>query len=69
MSLPPLSLLLDPVQRAWDAAGYTDRTIFLHAFGIPCDLATLFWDELHYTVRIVLRAHIQRFLKRGQVAA
>lgn len=63
-----LSLLLDPVQRTWDAAGYRNRGTFLHAFGFSCELSTMFWDELHYTVQIVLRAHIRRFLKSGKVA-
>lgn len=69
VSLIPQSLLIDPVQRTWDAAGYTNRTIFLHALGIPCGLAANAWDELHYTVRIVLRAYFRRFLKSMQVRA
>lgn len=63
VSLAPQSLLIDPIQRAWDAARHTDRTIFLHAFNIPCELAVMAWDELHYTVQIVLRAYFRRFLK------
>ncbi|HEU0234310.1 MAG TPA: hypothetical protein VFQ94_04180 [Gallionella sp.] len=63
VSLTPPSSLLDPIQRTWDASGHTDRTIFLHAFGIPCGLAANAWDELHYTVQIVLRAYFRRFLK------
>lgn len=69
VSLPPQSLLIDPVQRTWDAAGYVNRTIFLHAFGFPCGLAVNAWDELHYTVRIVLRSYFQRLIKSGQVPA
>jgi len=67
VSLPHPSLLIDPIQRTWDAAGHTNRTIFLHAFGIPCGLASMVWDELHYTVQIVLRAYFRRFLKSMQV--
>ncbi len=69
VSLPPQSSLIDPIQRTWDAAGYANRTIFLHAFGFPCDLAVNAWDELHYTVRIVLRSYLRRFLKHMQVRA
>ena len=66
-SLAPPPSLIDPVQRTWDAAGHTNRTIFLHAFGIPCGLAVNTWGELHYTVQIVLRAYFRRFLKSVQV--
>lgn len=58
---------IDPVQRTWDAAGHTNRTILLHTFGIPCHLAANAWDELNYTVQIVIRSHFQRLIKRGQV--
>jgi hypothetical protein len=67
-SLPPQPPILDPVQRTWDASRPTDRAIYLHAFGISCSLAANIWDELHYTVQIVLRAHIRRFLKLGRIA-
>ena len=68
-SLSLQSSLIDPVQRTWDAAGYANRTIFLHAFGFPCGLAVNTWDELHYTVRIVLRSYFQRLIKCWQVPA
>lgn len=67
VSLTPLPLVLDPIQHTWDASGHTNRTIFLHTFGIPCSLAANAWDELHYTVQIVLRAYFRRFLKSVQV--
>lgn len=67
VSLTPQSSLIDPIQRTWDASGHTNRTIFLHAFGIPCGLAANAWDELHYTVQIVLRAYFRRFLKAMKV--
>lgn len=67
VSLTPQPLLIDPIQRTWDAAGHTNRTIFLHTFGIPCGLAANTWDELHYTVQIVLRAYFRRILKHMQV--
>lgn len=63
VSPTPQPSLIDPVQRIWDAAGHTNRTILLHTFGIPCGLAANAWDELHYTVQIVLRAYFRRFLK------
>lgn len=66
VSLPPPPLLIDPIQRTWDTSGHTNRTLFLHAFGIPCGLAANAWDELHYTVQIVLRAYFRRFLKSVQ---
>lgn len=67
VSLPTPPLPIDPIQRTWDASGHTNRAIFLHAFGIPCGLAANVWDELHYTVQIVLRAYFKRFLKSVQV--
>lgn len=67
VSLIPQSSLMDPIQRTWDASGHTDRTIFLHAFGIHCGLAAHAWDDLHYTVQIVLRAYFRRILKSMQV--
>lgn len=67
VSLPTPPLLIDPIQSTWDASGHTNRTIFLHAFGIPCGLAANAWDELHYTVQIVLRSYFKRFLKSVQV--
>lgn len=67
VSLPTPPLLIDPIQHTWDASGHTNRTIFLHAFGIPCGLAAMAWDELHYTVQIVLRAYFRRFLKAMKV--
>jgi hypothetical protein len=67
VSLPTPPLLIDPIQRTWDASGHTNRTIFLHAFGIPCSLAAMAWNELHYTVQVVLRAYFRRFLKSVQV--
>jgi hypothetical protein len=67
-NLPPQPPILDPVQRTWDASQFTDRAIYLHALGFPCSLATNIWDELHYTVQIVFRAHIRRFLKLGRIA-
>lgn len=68
-TLAPLSSLADPIPRVWDATGCTNRTILLHAFNVPCGLATMAWDELHYTTQVVLRMYMQRFLKRGQVPA
>lgn len=67
VKLSPQSSLLDPVQRIWDAAGHSHRAILLQAFNAPCDFAALAWDELHYTVQIVLRAYMQRFIKSIQV--
>lgn len=63
----PLSSLLDPVQRIWDTAGCSGRSILLHAFNAHCDFAAMNWNELHYTVQIVLRAYMQRFIKSIQV--
>jgi len=63
----PLPSLLDPVQRIWDTAGCSGRSILLHAFNAPCDFAAMNWNELHYTVQIVLRAYMQRFIKSIQV--
>lgn len=69
LTLAPLPSLLDPIQRTWDASRHTDRATFLQAFGIPCSLSADAWDELHYTVQIVLRAYFRRFLKSVQVPA
>lgn len=67
VSLPLQCISIDPVQRTWDVAGYANRAIFLHAFGFSCELAAMVWEELHYTIQIVLRSHFQRLIKRGQV--
>lgn len=67
VTLAPLSSLLDPVQRIWDTTGCSGRSIILHAFNAPCDFAAMNWNELHYTVQIVLRAYMQRFIKSVQV--
>lgn len=61
------SSLLDPIQRIWDAAGHANRATLLHIFNAPCDFAAMTWDELHYTVQIVLRAYMRRFIKSIQV--
>lgn len=67
VTLAPLPSLLDPVQRIWDTAGCSGRSILLHAFNAPCDFAAMNWNELHYTVQIVLRAYMQCFIKSVQV--
>lgn len=67
VTLAPLPSLLDPVQRIWDTAGCSGRSILLHAFNAPCDFAAMNWNEIHYTVQIVLRAHFRRFLKSIKV--